>query len=48
MLSAALGWMAAAGCQGVDANTLPGARHTKNFFEEAGLTARLLVVHRHL
>jgi GNAT superfamily N-acetyltransferase len=48
MLDAALAWMVGAGCTGVDAYALPGARHTKNFFEEAGLTARLLVVHRRL
>ncbi len=48
MLDAALAWMAAAGCDSVDAFVLPGARQTKNFFEEAGLTARLLVVHRRL
>ena len=48
MLDAALAWMAASGCDSVDAFVLPGARQTKNFFEEAGLTARLLVVHRRL
>ncbi len=48
LLDAALAWMAAEGCTEVDAYALPGARHTKNFFEEAGLTARLLVVHRRL
>jgi GNAT superfamily N-acetyltransferase len=48
LLDEALAWMAGEGCTGVDAYALPGARHTKNFFEEAGLTARLLVVHRPL
>jgi N-acetylglutamate synthase-like GNAT family acetyltransferase len=48
MLEHALAWMAAAGCEGADASALPGARQTKNFFEEAGFTARLLVVHRRL
>lgn len=37
-----------AGCHGVDAFALPGHRDTKNFFEEEGLTARLLVMHRDL
>ena len=34
------------GCVGVDALALPGHRAAKNFFEEAGFTARLLVMHR--
>jgi GNAT superfamily N-acetyltransferase len=38
----------AAGCHGVDAYALPGHRDAKNFFEEQGLTARLLVMHRTL
>lgn len=44
----ALDWFVGAGCTGVDALALPGARATKNFFEENGFTARLLVVHRRL
>ena len=35
----------AAGCRGVDASALPGDRQAKNFFERAGFTARLLVMH---
>jgi ribosomal protein S18 acetylase RimI-like enzyme len=35
-----------AGCAGVDAAALPGDRQAKNFFERAGFTARLLVMHR--
>jgi GNAT superfamily N-acetyltransferase len=35
-----------AGCSGVDAAALPGHRQAKNFFERAGFTARLLVMHR--
>ena len=35
-----------AGCAGVDAAALPGHRQAKNFFERAGFTARLLVMHR--
>ena len=37
-----------AGCAGVDATALPGNRATKNFFEESGFTARLLVMHHRL
>ena len=36
------------GAIGIDALALPGDRHTKNFFESAGLTARAIVVHRAL
>ena len=36
---------ASAGCSGVDAAALPGHRQAKNFFERAGFTARLLVMH---
>jgi GNAT superfamily N-acetyltransferase len=35
-----------AGCIGIDAIALPGARAAKNFFEESGFTARALVMHR--
>ena len=38
-------YCAAAGCAGVDAAALPGHRQAKNFFERAGFTARLLVMH---
>jgi GNAT superfamily N-acetyltransferase len=48
MMDCALEWLAQAGCTGVDALALPGARATKNFFEESRFTARLLVVHRSL
>jgi len=37
-----------AGCAGVDAYALPGARDAKNFFERSGFTARVLVMHRAL
>jgi GNAT superfamily N-acetyltransferase len=43
-----LRWCAERGCAAVDAVALPGARATKNFFEESGFTARLLVMHRRL
>jgi GNAT superfamily N-acetyltransferase len=38
----------AAGCGGVDATALPGHRQAKNFFERAGFSARLLVMHKSL
>lgn len=41
-------WSAAHGCEGLDAPALPGMRESKNFFEAAGLVARLLVMHRRL
>lgn len=40
-----LAWFRGQGCVGVDALALPGQRATKNFFEGAGFTARLLVMH---
>jgi ribosomal protein S18 acetylase RimI-like enzyme len=43
-----LEWFRARGCAGVDATALPGNRATKNFFEESGFTARLLVMHHRL
>jgi len=43
-----IAWFEGQGCSGADALALPGARATKNFFEESGFTARLLVMHRRL
>lgn len=43
-----LAWFGMRGCIGADATALPGNRATKNFFEESGFTARLLVMHRSL
>jgi GNAT superfamily N-acetyltransferase len=43
-----LEWFRACGCLGVDATALPGLRHTKNFFEESGFSARLLVMHHRM
>jgi GNAT superfamily N-acetyltransferase len=48
LMAEAVAWCAARGCFGIDAYALPGARQTKNFFETAGFTARLLVVHHRL
>lgn len=45
MMGVVLDWCRARGCSGVDAIALPGHRATKNFFEESGFTARLLVMH---
>ncbi len=39
---------AKAGCIGIDAYALPGARDAKNFFERSGFTARALVMHHKL
>jgi len=41
-------WAAALGCDGVDAEVLPGDRSTKALLEAAGFKARLLVLHRPL
>ena len=48
LTNALIAWFEDRGCTGVDALALPGARATKNFFEESGFTARLLVMHRRL
>lgn len=48
LMAEALAWCSTRGCFGIDAYALPGARETKNFFETAGFTARLLVVHHRL
>jgi GNAT superfamily N-acetyltransferase len=48
MMDELLAWFRAQGCAGVDSTALPGARETKNFFEESGFTARLLVMHHRL
>ena len=48
LMDAVLAWCRERGCRGVDAVALPGHRATKNFFEESGFTARLIVMHRRL
>jgi GNAT superfamily N-acetyltransferase len=48
LIDEVIAWCSARGCFGIDAHALPGTRETKNFFETAGFTARLLVVHRRL
>lgn len=41
-------WCRERSCIGIDSIALPGDRHTKNFFETFGLTARALRVYRSL
>jgi GNAT superfamily N-acetyltransferase len=48
LVEALLAWFRQAGCSGVDAPALPGDRETKQLFEAAGFTARLLVLHHPL
>lgn len=48
MMNVMLPWFGERGCSGVDAFALPGMRETKNFFEECGFTARLLVMHHRM
>jgi GNAT superfamily N-acetyltransferase len=45
MMDLMLTWFVERGCRGVDSFALPGHRATKNFFEDSGFTARLLVMH---
>jgi GNAT superfamily N-acetyltransferase len=46
MVGQLIAFCSKAGCIGIDALALPGARAAKNFFEESGFTARVLVMHR--
>ncbi len=48
MMELLLEWFREQRCAGVDSMALPGARATKNFFEESGFTARLLVMHHRM
>lgn len=48
LIDGLLAWFRQRGCAGVDAYALPGNRQTKNFFETAGFSARLLVMHHRL
>jgi ribosomal protein S18 acetylase RimI-like enzyme len=48
MMDLLVAWASDAGAIGIDALALPGDRHTKNFFETFGLTARAILVHRDL
>lgn len=48
MLDEATVWLAEQGCMTIDVDVLPGDRDTKQFFEAAGMVARLLVMSRSL
>ena len=41
-------WCRDQGCIGIDVIALPGHRAAKNFFEESGFTARMIVMHHRL
>jgi GNAT superfamily N-acetyltransferase len=48
MLDAAAAWAVAAGCVGLDGLALPGDRETKNLYERAAMSARLITAYREL
>jgi hypothetical protein len=48
MLAVLADFFVATRCVGIDAFALPGHRATKNFFEESGLSARAIIMHRAL
>jgi GNAT superfamily N-acetyltransferase len=48
LMGSAVAWLREQDCVGIDALALPGDRQTKNFFEGAGFSARLLVMHKKL
>ena len=48
LMNALLAWFRSQGCTAADATALPGNRETKNFFETAGFSARLIVMHHRL
>ena len=48
MMKLLLDWCREHRCRGVDALALPGMRATKNFFEESGFSARLIVMHHRM
>lgn len=48
LMEALVGWFRDAGCSEVDGAALPGDRETKQLYESAGFTARLLILHRPL
>ena len=45
LMDTLLEWFDTQRCDGIDAIALPGDRETKNFFEGAGFSARLLLMH---
>ena len=48
LLEDAVAWAKAVGAVGIESTALPGQRATKNFFEAAGMKARLLTVYASL
>lgn len=48
MMAVLMDWFRAHECDGVDALALPGMRASKNFFEQAGFSARLIVMHHRM
>jgi GNAT superfamily N-acetyltransferase len=48
LLDAATAWAVAAGCVGLDGLALPGDRETKNLYERANMSARLITAYREL
>ena len=48
LLEDAVAWAKEVGAVGIESTALPGQRATKNFFEAAGMKARLLTVHASL
>jgi GNAT superfamily N-acetyltransferase len=48
LLGAVIGWARERGAPVIESTALPGDRDTKNLFERAGMSARLLVVSRRL
>jgi GNAT superfamily N-acetyltransferase len=48
LAGALVAWFQQQGCAGVDVPALPGDRSTKQLWESAGFSARLLVLHRPL
>jgi GNAT superfamily N-acetyltransferase len=48
MMREVLAWFRERRCDGVDSTALPGLRATKNFFEESGFSARLIVMHHRM
>ena len=48
MVEHAIATVREAGLEGIESVALPGDRETKNLFERAGLTARLITVYKTL
>ncbi len=48
LVEAAVAQARAAGCSSIEGHALPGDRETKNLFERAGITARLIIVAKSL